>query len=137
MSDPIFHKGYKNTHQRQLILSAFKSKHQLLSANEIFEICLVKSPKLARSTVYRNLEMLKKNHLIEETFIKEKNMVLYELITHEHLHHMICLLCHKMIPVHDCHIDDISLDFAKKHGFKIQSHKLEFYGYCNSCSQKS
>jgi Fe2+ or Zn2+ uptake regulation protein len=137
MSEHIFEKGYKNTPQRRLILSAFESKNQLLSANDIFEICLKKSPKLALSTIYRNLEILKKNHMIEETFIKEKNMVLYELVTHDHLHHMICLDCHQMIPVHDCHIDDISLDFANKHGFKIESHKLEFYGYCKNCSKQS
>lgn len=133
MDDKIFDQTYKNTRQRQLILSAFEQNKKLLSATEIYDFCQEKYPKIALSTVYRNLEILKKHHFIEETFIKEKNTVLYERVTDQHLHHLICLSCHKMIPIHNCQIDNISLDFAEKHKFQIQSHKLEFYGYCKQC----
>ena len=133
MMHKIAHQGYKHTKQRSLILKIIQSEKRLISAFEIYDKCLDEMPNMALSTIYRNLEILKKFNFVEETFIKENHTVLYQVIGDHHVHHMICLSCHKIFPMEHCHLEEISTDFEKKHGFLVESHKLEFYGYCKTC----
>jgi Fur family ferric uptake transcriptional regulator len=81
-------------------------------------------------TVYRTLEVLIELGVVGKTKFNNKSM--FELLSDDHHHHLIC---------NDCgSIEDIPLNEAmlmnqvdKQTKFKVQSHSLEFFGLCTNC----
>ena len=82
-----------------------------------------------KSTVYRIIEALLKNDVIE-TSINHKNELYYQ-IKHEHKHYIKCIKCHNKQEIDICPVETI-----EKNGFKIISHKIEIDGICNKCTEK-
>lgn len=54
----------------------------------------------------------------------------------DHHDHMICVECGKIIEFEEPRLERIQDSVADKHGFTLIRHKMEFYGFCNSCSNK-
>jgi len=123
-------KGYKMTRQREAILDAFLAcATHLVTAHELFRQVMVKVPQTNFSTVYRNLEILVQEGLVNKVMVQDKTQA-YELnIESEHHHHMICKLCGNVQCIDYCPIDNIS----DSYGFKHTGHRLEIYGFCSEC----
>ena len=60
-------RGYRLTPQRIMILSAIENSHGHISAEEIYTQIIASYPQVNISTVYRNLELLKRLGLVTET----------------------------------------------------------------------
>ena len=132
--------GFKLTLPRQLILDMLnKTKHHL-SADEIYIFLRRRYPQIGLTTVYRTLEMLTRLGLINK-FDFGDGRSRYELKKEEHHHHLICKKCGKVI---DCKefvdeeaalIKKIEESLSKKYSFKINFHRIYFYGICKECSK--
>jgi Fur family zinc uptake transcriptional regulator/Fur family ferric uptake transcriptional regulator len=125
-------KGYKMTRQREAILDAFLAcASHLMTAHQLFTQVMIKEPQTNFSTVYRNLEMLVQEGIVNKVIVQDKTHA-YELnVESEHHHHMICMVCGNVQCIDYCPIDNIS----EKHGFKHTDHRLEIYGFCKECSR--
>lgn len=81
-----------------------------------------------KSTVYRTIETLLKNNILE-TSINYKNELYYQ-IKKEHKHYIKCIKCHQKEEINICPVEDL-----EKKGFKIITHKIEIDGICNKCTE--
>lgn len=90
---------------------------------------ILKKTKIDKSTVYRTIETLLKNNILE-TSVNHKNELYYQ-IKHEHKHYIKCIKCHEKQEINICPVEEI-----EKTGFKIISHKIEIDGICNKCTEK-
>ena len=78
------------------------------------------------STVYRTLNTLEENNIIEKSIINDE--VVY-MIKEEHKHYFKCIKCNKITEIEHCPIDlSDSLE-----GYKVLSHSLMVDGICNKC----
>lgn len=125
-------KGYKMTRQREAILDAFLAcASHLMTAHQLFTQVMINVPQTNFSTVYRNLEMLVQEGIVNKVTVQDKTQA-YELnINSQHHHHMICEICGNVQCIDYCPIDNIS----ERHGFKYTGHRLEIYGLCKECSK--
>jgi len=125
-------KGYKLTRQREAILNAFLAcASPIVTAHQLYGIVMTKTPTINFSTVYRNLEMLVHEGIINKVVVQDKTQT-YELSSDaEHHHHMICKNCGSVQCIDYCPIEIIS----EKHGFKHTEHTLEIYGFCRKCTE--
>jgi len=123
-------KGYKMTKQREAILDAFLAcTEHLLTAHQLFRQVMIKVPQTNFSTVYRNLEILVQEGIVNKVPVQDKTLA-YELnIKAGHHHHLICKICGGVQCIDYCPIDNIS----ERHGFKHTGHRLEIYGFCREC----
>lgn len=80
-----------------------------------------------KSTVYRTIETLLKNNILE-TSINHKNELYYQ-IKQDHIHYIKCIKCHKKEEINICPVEDL-----EKKGFKVITHKIEIDGICNKCT---
>lgn len=90
---------------------------------------ILNKTNIDKSTVYRIIEVLLKNEILE-TSINHKNELYYQ-IKHEHKHYIKCIKCHEKQEINICPVEEI-----EKTGFKIISHKIEIDGICNKCTEK-
>lgn len=131
-------KGLKLTPARRGMLEIFaNSDHKLLNAKQIFEQIRKNKNKTNFSTVYRNLDILTENEIIEKlSYNEETKYKLREKGSHHHL--MICTICYKTKPLTFtfCPFGELETYIKNDTDFLPINHHVEIYGYCNKCRKK-
>lgn len=123
----------KATTIRISILQMLFSTKNLLSAQEIHTILLENGIDANLSTIYRVLDPLTTNGIINEVTLKIESQKLYEFNQNTHHHFLICESCRRIETVYGDHMQELESDLEQKHKFKIKHHNLEFYGTCEDC----
>jgi Fur family ferric uptake transcriptional regulator len=128
--------GLKSTRQRDKILQIFVDAGRHLSAEELYEHVKKVHPSIGYATVYRTLKLLTNAGLAEERRF-EDGFTRYEYkVSDGHHDHLICTKCGTIIEFENKRIEALQQDVARKNRFKVQSHKLELYGFCAECQKK-
>jgi Fur family ferric uptake transcriptional regulator len=124
-------KGKSFTGFRSAILDILNHATSPLSPKQIHNLILLKKPDLA--TIYRNLSLMESLGIINSLDLGE-GFKRYEMNWPEnHKHHIICRSCGKIEDVHECGLQEIEKKIFRKIGFKIEKHRLEFFGVCAVC----
>lgn len=127
-------KGIRGTKQRVAVLNELISSAVPLTADDIYmSIRDGGEENLSLSTVYRILDMFGQKGIAAKTGLIEGGKSLYEIVTGVHRHNLICIKCHRLIPLEDCPLGDFEKSIEKSTGFRISGHKLEIYGICPEC----
>lgn len=120
---------------RDFILHMLDKSKKPLSVLDLRKQLNKKKLSANKTTIYRELEFLRNQKMIEE-FNFVDGIKRYEIISGHH-HHIVCVKCKK--------IEDVVLKkdlqeqekfIAKNKKFKIFKHSLEFYGLCKNCLAK-
>ncbi len=124
---------YSLTNHRKKILELIKSREMPLSAKEIHKIV---KRQINLSTIYRALQYLENNKLIEGFTIPCKNegtvRYYYKKETpHKHFFH--CEKCHCFIHFTHCDLNTKISNFQKSSKNEVYEHILYFLGICNIC----
>lgn len=127
----------RNTKQKQLILSILKEAEHPLSINEIYNKMILIIPKIAKSTIYRNIDMMLSQNMIEKYYLND-NEVFYKYKSDEntHTHFIICDECKKIYTLPSCPIKELETSI-KAQGFIIKDHQLQITGICKNCAVNS
>lgn len=128
-------KGIKSTKQRLAVLGELEKSDAPLTAEDLFMKAHAQCETLSLSTVYRIVDMLCEKGVVMRSGLMEGGRSLFELTPVVHRHNLICVRCHKIIPLEDCPLSQYESDIAKSTGYNISGHKLEVYGVCPKCSK--
>jgi Fur family ferric uptake transcriptional regulator len=128
--------GLRMTNQRALILDVISRAEEHLDADEVYRRARERQPGLSLSTVYRNLQTLKKLGLVKELHFDEAHHHYEAKPSFEH-HHLVCLGCGK-IEEFSCRLSRRMRDeVAHNKGFEVTSVEVHMTGYCAQCRRKS
>lgn len=129
--------GYRLTEARTEIVRILLKATAPLAADEILTHLTARHLPVNKTTVYREIEFLMKQGVIEEVHFDDRKKR-YELSGQEHHHHLICIQCKT---VEDVALSaelaeaerrqEESLTLEKK--FRVLSHCMEFFGLCAKC----
>ena len=121
--------------QREIILETLKEVNIHPTAEELYKLVNRKYPKISKSTVYRNI-----NILVESNVISKIKMLSgadrFDYICKEH-YHAICEKCGKVF--------DFDYSFNKKElkeiiknqtGIITDADNIAIYGICEECNSK-
>ncbi|WP_461204507.1 Fur family transcriptional regulator [Clostridium sp. DL1XJH146] len=129
-------KGYKLTPQRKAIINTIdNNRGEHLTVEQLYDSVKISSPEIGLATVYRTVQMLEEVEYINKLMLDdgcyryEKNN---EDEIHQH-HHLICKKCLKVIEVKGDFMDTIEESIEKEYDFKIENHKVKFFGICKDC----
>lgn len=115
------------------IMEVLKGVRTHPSADWIYDEVRKKLPHISKGTVYRNLNVLEDEGVIIE--LNVDGMVgRYEIRQHNH-YHFICEKCGRIFDINEPVEARLNAKFAKKTGFKITDHQLEFRGLCRDCQK--
>jgi Fur family ferric uptake transcriptional regulator len=130
-------KGYRFSAVRNLILTSLDDNKRPLSVFDLQKILKAKKLSVNKTTVYRELNSLKKEGIILELQLKD-NKRWYELASRDHHHHIICTECDRVEDFGECDSENLinkalkqAPDFAE-----ITNHTVDFFGLCKSCAKK-
>ena len=100
-------KGIKATKQRMSVIGELSASKVPLTADDLYlRIRDQHGGSLSLSTVYRILDTLVKNDIVTKSGLLDGGKALYEIISGMHRHNLICIKCHRMMPLGDCPLGD-------------------------------
>lgn len=125
-------KEYKLTPQRREIIRLLSRDLSHPGAMEILRKIRKIIPRISMSTVYYNLDMMKKEGLIRELEYYDKDNR-YEINISDHIN-LVCTRCGKITDFTG-NVPSFSRAVEKETGFKPASMRFEYYGICRNCAE--
>ena len=124
-------RAQRNTRQRQVVLEELKKLSCHPTAAELYEIARARLPKISLGTVYRNLELLAQNGVIQKLQISGAE-ARFDGNTERH-YHVRCIHCERVDDVHDLPEDFVGGQVQSLAGYDIVGFRLDFLGVCVDC----
>lgn len=127
--------GLKSTRQRSLIVDVFFDMHGHFSVEEVWGRVRQDDPRVSVATVYRTMKLLSESGLAHARNFGDGQTRYEAAVGREHHDHLICTSCQTIIEFENDQIERLQEAVARRHGFKVISHKMELYGLCKNCQK--
>lgn len=128
-------RGLKSTRQRSLIIDLFFAMHGHFSVEEVWARVRQDDARVSVATVYRTMKLLSESGLAHARNFGDGQTRYEPAVGREHHDHLICTRCGTIIEFENDQIERMQDAVARRHGFKVVSHKMELYGLCKSCQK--
>jgi Fe2+ or Zn2+ uptake regulation protein len=119
--------------QRQLILRILRATSSHPTADEIFKKARREMPNISLGTIYRNLALLAnegKVLVLDQGGLENR----FDATTQNH-YHFRCEHCGRVVDVDEPVCQALDESVARKTGFTVSHHILEFRGLCDACQR--
>jgi Fur family peroxide stress response transcriptional regulator len=127
--------GLKLTPQRCAIYEMLMARTDHPTAEDIYRNVKRTFPMISQNTVYYTLSALKEAGLISEVNFGHEH-ARFDANMDRH-HHLVCVSCQEINDLYDETLDRLSMSSKKGRQYAILGHRVEFYGYCQRCQEKS
>lgn len=129
------HPNLRMTRQRQVILEELRKVNTHPSADEVYEMVRKRLPRISLGTVYRNLEILSQSGDIKK-LEPGCSLKRFDGNPSEHCH-IRCVRCDRIADAPLAPNLEIDVAGLMPTDYEIIGHRLEFFGVCPKCSDKS
>jgi Fur family ferric uptake transcriptional regulator len=129
--------GLKHTRQRSLIIDTFFATGGHLSVEDVLSKVREQDSKVSMATVYRTMKLLSECGLAHARNFGDGQTRYEAAIGRHHHDHLICTECGTIIEFENNRIEALQEMVARRHGFRVTSHKMELYGLCRSCQRSA
>lgn len=124
--------GHRMTPQRMAVIKTLVSSEMHLTAEQVYDQVQVDFPMTSIATIYKTITMLKEmGELIELSFPNAGSH--YDCRNPFPHPHLICTQCSKITDVDVSDLVGLSQQIAKRTGYKVISHRHDFFGICPQC----
>ena len=128
------------TKQREILLDYLESVPGVhITAGDVCEYLKKQGANIGQSTVYRQLESLVAEGIINKYIIDGNSPACFEYVgTDSHADpeicfHCKCEKCGKLIHLHCDELKEIQVHLFSEHQFKVDLMRTVFYGLCEQC----
>jgi Fe2+ or Zn2+ uptake regulation protein len=128
-------KGIRLTRQRRVILEVMDTAEQHLDVDQILERAQKMDPAVHLVTVYRTIDLLKKEGLIDELDLLHLRGDRHYYETHgprDHIH-VACLRCGKVREFESRLYEQLKEQIARDFDMQVTVSRTEVGGICNDC----
>lgn len=127
--------GYKVTAARRTVIETVLGKDRHFTGADLVAEVLAADRTVGRATVFRTLDMLVELGVVGRVHGPEGGHG-YVLCPSGHHHHAICSKCGLVVDLPGCPLNSEVEREALASGFRLQGHRLEYYGLCQACQTK-
>jgi Fur family peroxide stress response transcriptional regulator len=125
---------YKRSKQRERVLELLGQTESHPTADWLYQKLKKEFPNLSLGTVYRNLNILVEQKLIQKLPFGSTHDK-YEVIKSPH-YHLVCENCGSVGDFNMPHYTEINQQAQAMSGFHISRHRIDFFGICEKCQSK-
>jgi len=123
---------FRLTPQRLLVLRILAESEGHPTVEQIYAQVRAEFPTTSLATVYKTIALLKElNEVLELGFPDGSNR--YDGNKPFPHPHVICTKCKKITDPDLFDLDELSQEMSRKTGYRIFSHRLDFFGLCPDC----
>ena len=128
-------RGCRLTPQRAAILHAVLSSDEHPTAEQLFSQVRAEFPMTSLATVYNTLGLLKEMGAVLEIGLGHGGMR-YDGLHPDPHPHLICTQCHTILDADLPELQTLGEAVSQATGFRINSHRFDFFGICPQCQQR-
>ena len=132
MIERLKERDYRITPQRYAVFSVLASSPDHPSAEDIHAELIDRYPTMSLATVYKTINLLKREGEILELEFSDLGNRYDGNKPYPHPH-VICTVCGKITDSSHLDLDEITVRMMQETGFRILTHRLDFYGLCPDC----
>ena len=126
------------TKQRETLIEYFASVPGVhITAGDVCEYFKSRGDSIGQSTVYRQLESLVDEGVINKYIIDGNSPACFEYVGGKHVDeicfHCKCEKCGRLIHLHCDELSEISEHLYQEHHFRLNPMRTVFYGVCDDC----
>ncbi len=136
LEEQLRRRGLRVTGQRSRIARVFFATPGHVSVEELHRRVKRVDPRVGMATIYRTMGLLARLGLASERHFTSGGAVFEPSGRRQHHDHMICGRCGSIIEFENDEIERLQERMARKHGFKMTSHRLELFGLCRRCANR-
>jgi len=129
----IASRGLKHSRQRELVAAAFFGLGGHVAVDELIDHVRALDPHISVATVYRTMKLLAESGLAVPRQFGGGQTRYEPGAGRPHHDHLICTACGEIVEFANHRIEALQAREAARHGFEVESHKLELYGRCARC----
>jgi Fe2+ or Zn2+ uptake regulation protein len=132
-------RGIRLTRQRRVLLHVMETARRHLDADEILERAQKIDSNITRVTVYRTIDLLKRQGLIDELDLLHLRGDRHFYESHgprDHIH-VACIRCGKVREFESELYEELKRQISADCGIDITVSRTEVGGICNECRSKS
>lgn len=136
LGEYIAENGLKHSRQRDRIVETFLAMGGHVSVEELVARVRRIDPRISVATVYRTMKLLADSGLAIARQFGGAGQTRYEAASGKpHHDHLICTVCGDIVEFANERIESLQELVARRHGFAVESHRLELYGRCARCKR--
>jgi Fur family ferric uptake transcriptional regulator len=124
----------RSTRQGAAVLRALKAADGFRSAQDIHADLRSAGESVGLTTVYRHLQMLTDDEVIDALQTADGEVVYRECESAHHHHHVVCRNCGKSVEIDEPAVERWAARVAEESGFTDISHTVEIFGLCARCA---
>ena len=125
-------RDYRLTPQRVALIRLLAASEGHPSAAQLYDQLKAEYPTMSLATVYKTVKLLKDlDEVLELGFWDDDGR--YDGRRPYPHPHLICIRCRNIIDPDIKIADDLAQQVAQLSGYRIVSHRLDFYGVCPAC----
>ena len=133
--DKLKEKGHRITPQRLVILRTLVESQNHPSVEDIFAKVKVHFPTTSLATVYKTISVIKElGEVLELEFSSGHNR--YDGNKPYPHPHLLCVKCKRIVDPELSSLAHLTQELVSDTGYRILSHRLDFYGICPKCQQQ-
>jgi len=132
MIEKLKSSDFRITPQRYAVLSVLANSPDHPSAESIYAELTAHYPTMSLATIYKTINLLKREGEILELEFSDLGNRYDGNKPYPHPH-VICTKCGKIMDPSQLDLDEITRKMMQETGFKILTHRLDFYGLCPDC----
>lgn len=121
------------TKQKKLIYKTLAKQENFLSVKKLHSILLSKGEKVGIATIYRTLQYMMANNLIDSITSEGNTKKLYRLCPRNHHHHIVCNKCGANKEFKSINLEKETNAIAKQFNYSNIHHVVEIFGLCQQC----
>jgi Fe2+ or Zn2+ uptake regulation protein len=121
----------RSSNQRSVVQQVVESAHDHPTAQAVFDRARTRIPSISLGTVYRNLQLLVQEGLLLERKVDDRP-ARYEANRSRH-YHICCFQCGALENLSVPYQKLLDRRVQKMVRYKLQEHRMEFYGICPQC----
>jgi Fur family transcriptional regulator, peroxide stress response regulator len=126
--------GYRLTPQRLALVRLMVESDQHPSASQLYAELQKQFPTTSLATVYKTLHVLSDLGEVQEMHLGQDEHR-YDGSSAASHPHLICVQCQQVIDVPVRLSGNLAEEVAQASGYRILSHRVEFYGLCPKCQE--
>jgi Fur family transcriptional regulator, ferric uptake regulator len=123
--------GTRITRQRRALLGTIETWPGSFTVKEIFDAARLEDAGLGIATVYRTVELLRRQGTISA--LAGGGRSAYVRCRSGHHHHLVCVECGAVEETELCGAPPAE-ELMRRYGFEPKGHEVDIYGTCKRCA---
>ena len=136
MTQALREAGQRITPQRLAVLKILAKSSEHPSVERIYEQVAREFPTTSLATVYKTLTLLKSLDQVLELGFAHWGSRYDGKIPYPHPH-AVCVRCGAIADPDLPQVEEMAQEMARRSGYRIDRHQLDFFGLCPDCRKKA